>query len=182
MGESVEVTTMKVIRACPGHEMILANFFAVNEQHFKRWNPATPPGHHSVESWRERLFERERDFENRLSAHFIGTDATESFVIGACSLSNIVYGALQACNMGYSVSQRYEGQGFMRRIVCHAIDYGFNELKLHRIMANHMPENLRSAGLLKSLGFEKEGYAKDYLFLNGNWEDHVLNSLLNPAH
>lgn len=172
---------MKILRASPGHEIILANYFAVNEQHFRRWTPAVPADHHSVEAWRKRLQERELDFERRVAVHFIGTDETESYVIGDCSLGQIVYGVFQACFMGYSVAQRYEGQGFMRRIVSHAIDYGFNELKLHRIMANHMPDNARSAALLKSLGFEKEGYARDYLCINGQWEDHVLNALINPG-
>jgi ribosomal-protein-alanine N-acetyltransferase len=26
-----------------------------------------------------------------------------------------------------------------------------------------------------------EGYARDYLFLDGVWQDHVLTSLTNPA-
>jgi len=67
----------------------------------------------------------------------------------------------------------------MKKIVSHAIGYAFNEIGLHRIMANHMPDNERSAGLLKSLGFEREGYAKEYLLINGRWEDHVLNVLIN---
>jgi ribosomal-protein-alanine N-acetyltransferase len=49
-------------------------------------------------------------------------------------------------------------------------------------MANHMPGNERSARLLKSLGFEEEGYAKEYLLINGKWEDHVLNSLLTKSN
>jgi len=42
-----------------------------------------------------------------------------------------------------------------------------------------MPKNTRSANLLKTLGFEQEGYAKNYLLINGRWEDHVLNALIN---
>ena len=79
------------------------------------------------------------------------------------------------------MAHRYEGQGYMRRIVSHAIDYAFNTLKLHRVMASHMPANTRSAGLLQSLGFEREGYAREYLLINGRWEDHVLNALINPV-
>lgn len=169
---------MKIIRTRPGHEDILANYYAVNESHFERWSPAVPKQHHSLESWKRRLEEREIEFENSLSAHFVATDLTESYVIGGCSLSNIVRGVFQACHMGYSVAERYEGQGHMKQLVSYAIDYAFNEFKLHRIMANHMPENDRSAGLLKSLGFEKEGYAREYLLINGRWEDHVLNALV----
>lgn len=44
-----------------------------------------------------------------------------------------------------------------------------------------MPANRRSGALLARLGFEQEGYARDYLMINGRWEDHVLTALLNPA-
>jgi ribosomal-protein-alanine N-acetyltransferase len=47
-------------------------------------------------------------------------------------------------------------------------------------MANHLPHNKRSEALLKKLGFEREGYAKDYLQIDGQWQDHVLNSRLAP--
>ena len=173
---------MKLIRTRPGHEVILANYFAVNETHFQRWSPTTPKGHHSIESWATRLREREIEFIDGTSVHFIGTDETEAFVIGSCSLSNIVRGVFQSCHMGYSVAERFEGEGKMKEIAVHAIDYAFQELNLHRIMANHMPSNERSGGLLKRLGFEKEGYARNYLKIDGNWEDHVLNSLINRSY
>ena len=173
---------MQVIRARPGHEVMLANYFAMNECHFQRWSPTLPADHHSIDSWKIRLDERELEFNKGVSVHVIGIDETESFVVGGCSLSNIVRGVFQSCHMGYSIAQRFEGEGKMKQIVTHVIEFAFQELKWHRIMANHMPANQRSAGLLKSLGFEKEGYAKEYLLINGEWEDHILNSLINKAY
>jgi ribosomal-protein-alanine N-acetyltransferase len=61
-----------------------------------------------------------------------------------------------------------------------AIRFVFEGLNLHRIMANYMPRNQRSGNLLKRLDFFVEGYARDYLLINGKWEDHILTSLLNP--
>ena len=171
---------MKILRAQPGHELILANYFAVNEEHLRLWSPLVPIEHHSVAAWRQRLHDREEHFQKGSGVHFIGTDFTESFVIGSCTLNNIVQGVSRAGNIGYSVAHRHEGQGYMRRIVLHAIDYAFNTLRLHRLSASYMPANARSAGLLQRLGFEKEGYARQYLYINGRWEDHVLNALLNP--
>ncbi|EFE23404.1 hypothetical protein EDWATA_01566, partial [Edwardsiella tarda ATCC 23685] len=45
---------------------------------------------------------------------------------------------------------------------------------------NYMPHNQRSGALLQRLGFEKEGYAKNYLLINGKWQDHVLTALTTP--
>ena len=159
--------------------MILANYFAVNEEHLRLWSPLMPLEHHSIAAWRQRLYDREESYQKGHSVHFIGTDATESFMIGSCTLSNIVQGVSMAGNIGYSVAHRYEGRGYMRRIVIHAIDYAFNTLKLHRLCSSDMPANVRSDRLLQRLNFEKEGYVKQYLYINGHWEDHVLNALIN---
>ncbi|MCJ8298752.1 MAG: 30S ribosomal protein S5 alanine N-acetyltransferase, partial [Pseudomonadales bacterium] len=53
--------------------------------------------------------------------------------------------------------------------------------KLHRIMANYIPENVRSAKVLEKVGFKKEGYSPSYLKIAGKWQDHVLTALINPA-
>lgn len=57
------------------------------------------------------------------------------------------------------------------------IRYMQRQQKMHRIMANYMPHNKRSGQLLERLGFEREGYAKDYLLIDGKWQDHVLTAL-----
>lgn len=67
----------------------------------------------------------------------------------------------------------------MSEAVGKAIQYMFEKQKLHRIMANYMPSNERSARLLRKLGFVIEGHAKKYLLINGQWEDHILTSLTN---
>ena len=63
-----------------------------------------------------------------------------------------------------------------------AITYIFEQQRLHRIMANYIPGNERSGKLLAKLGFEIEGRAKQLLLINGQWEDHILTSLINPKH
>jgi ribosomal-protein-alanine N-acetyltransferase len=101
-------------------------------------------------------------------------------MLAGCNFTNIVRGPLQACYLGYSVDQAHQGQGLMREVVQAGIGYMFGAQGLHRIMANHMPSNVRSEKLLRALGFEREGYARAYLHIAGRWEDMVLNALLNP--
>ena len=100
-------------------------------------------------------------------------------MMAECNFTNIVKGPFQACNLGYSVAKTREGHGIMTAVVKKGIEIMFKEYGLHRIMANYMPGNARSARLLERCGFVREGYAKAYLKIAGRWEDHVLTSLVN---
>lgn len=158
----------------------LSRFYIENFDHLLRWEPRRESGFHSVSSWRERLQEREQAYASGLSAHFITYDQNAAGVVATCSLTNISRGPFQAAILGYSVAKRHEGRGHMKRLCEHVITFAFEDLGLNRVMANYMPDNLRSAGLLQRLGFEREGLARKYLYINGQWEDHVLTSLINP--
>jgi [ribosomal protein S5]-alanine N-acetyltransferase len=103
-------------------------------------------------------------------------DPGEASVLATFTFANIVRGAFQACHLGYGVAARMQGQGLMREVLEPGIAWAFSELGVHRVMANYMPRNERSARLLAQLGFEREGYAKRYLQIAGVWEDHVLTA------
>lgn len=68
----------------------------------------------------------------------------------------------------------------MQKALALALPYMFDTQQMHRIGATYMPNNHRSGAVLHSMGFEKEGIAKDYLLINGKWEDHILTALINP--
>ena len=100
-------------------------------------------------------------------------------MVAGCNFTNIVLGPLQACFLGYSVDQDFQGRGMMREVAQAGIRHMFDSVGLHRIMANHMPGNVRSEKMLRALGFEREGYARSYLKIADRWEDMVLNALVN---
>jgi ribosomal-protein-alanine N-acetyltransferase len=52
--------------------------------------------------------------------------------------------------------------------------YAFAVLRLHRLEAACIPTNAASIRLLESCGFDREGYARQYLCINGVWQDHLL--------
>ncbi len=101
-------------------------------------------------------------------------------IVASVTLSNVVRGAFQACHLGYSVDAAHEGRGIAFEAVGAVVRFAFAELRLHRVMANYQPVNERSGKLLRRLGFTVEGYARDYLFIDGAWRDHVLTALSNP--
>ncbi len=72
----------------------------------------------------------------------------------------------------YKLPSRIIGLGNLNK----ALEFKY---KLHRVMANYVPSNIRSENLLNRLGFRKEGTAKSYLKIAGSWQDHVLTSKIN---
>ena len=103
-------------------------------------------------------------------------------ILGTCNYTNIVRGPFQACHLGYQIARADEGHGLMSEALRATNAFAFDVLRLHRIMANYRPENARSARLLERLGFVREGLAREYLFIDGAWRDHVLTALVHPAY
>jgi ribosomal-protein-alanine N-acetyltransferase len=93
------------------------------------------------------------------------------------NLTEIVRGAFHACYLGFSLAADQQSLGYVREAARSVIAFAFDDLGLHRIMANYMPENARSAATLAALGFQKEGLARGYLYIAGAWRDHVLTAL-----
>lgn len=174
---------LRVAHVRPGYEAETVDFFARNRPHFARWDPPAPADFYSVKFWERSIGRSVDDFVADRSVRFDLFDAREPDsrrVIGRMGFSQIARGPFQSCMLGYQVDAAHEGRGLMREALTAAIRYMFDVRGLHRIQANHLPENARSAALLARLGFVREGLAKDYLFIVDAWRDHVLNALLNP--
>ncbi len=99
-------------------------------------------------------------------------------LIGGLTLSNVRRGVTQSCSLGYWMGERFAGQGYMSEAVRLVVAHVFETMKLHRLEAATMPDNARSIRLLEKAGFKREGFARQYLFIDGQWRDHVLFALL----
>ena len=58
------------------------------------------------------------------------------------------------------------------------IDYGFQQLNLHRIRSGALANNKRSIRLHKKVGFQEEGRLREEVFKNGEFHDLVIFGLL----
>lgn len=176
----LETSNMIISVLKPDDVPLLVKYQNENREHLAKWEPTRSMGYYSAEETQKRIETNLQDFKlgNSISLAAFNKERTE--IIALCTFSNIVYGVFQACHLGYSISEREQGKGLMFEILECSINYLFTEYKLHRIMANYIPENKRSEKLLFKLGFEKEGLAKSYLKIAGKWQDHVLTSKINP--
>lgn len=151
-----------------------------NRDHFQPWEPLRSDEFFTLPAVEQRLARMEEQMSNGAELHLLLRGALTGSLLGQCNFTNIVRGPFQACFLGFSIGSRYQGRGLMSEALGAAIDFVFSHYGLHRIMANHRPENLRSGNLLSKLGFEREGLARAYLKINGTWADHVLTSRINP--
>lgn len=177
------IETERLLLTIPSEEAAprMLTFFEENRQHLARWSPPAPAGYYTESYWRDRLAQGRAQFaqDEALRLVLFERDAPAGPVVGVCNFTNFVRGPFQACYLGYSLDHRFEGRGLMYEALKAATAYVFDQLRLHRIMANYLPVNERSGKLLRRLGFVVEGYARDYLLIEDRWQDHILTSLMN---
>jgi ribosomal-protein-alanine N-acetyltransferase len=170
--------TLRRSRA-PDAAAVLA-FNTRNRQHLAPTMPRRHPELDTEAFWAQRIALADSNFEQDrgVSMHIYDADQR---AVGSVSLMNFVRGALQGCDLGYSIDVAHQGTGLMQWAVRQALDYAFTTLGLHRIQASHLPENRRSARLLARLGFRREGYLERFLLIDGSWRDHVLTALVHDG-
>ena len=156
----------------------LRDYLISNKERLQPFEPARDPEYYKMAAVKRRIKQTIEDHANSRGASFVITPKNSSQIIGVIHFTNFVFGVFQACHLGFSIAADYEGKGLMREVLQAALQHVKATFGLHRIMANHLPDNSKSARLLKRLGLEREGYAKSYLKINGVWQDHVLTSLV----
>jgi ribosomal-protein-alanine N-acetyltransferase len=169
--------------AGPGYAERCARFNDENAEFLAPWEPTVASNSSDVaalRAYRAQAVEQARAGRAFSFALLPASPQADSPILGWLNFSNVVRGVFEACNMGYKLDRRMQGQGYMTEAATSAIEFAFDVLNLHRIMAAYMPHNQRSAALLRRLGFAIEGVARDYLYIAGEWRDHVLTSLVNP--
>lgn len=158
----------------------LADYYAENRLFLKPWEPVRDESHCYPSGWQARLGMIGEMHRQGSAYYFVLLDPDEKTIYGVANFSNVVRGAFYACYLGYSLGEKSQGCGLMFEALTAAIRYMQRTQRMHRIMANYMPHNKRSGDLLARLGFEREGYAKNYLLIDGIWRDHVLTALTTP--
>ncbi len=153
--------------------MVTAHYIK-NREHLRPTSPLRPEEFFTLSRQTEGLMEDVRQQEAGSSVRFwLFPKEAPQTIAGMVHLSQISRGVFLSCFLGYHMDQDFLRKGYMTEAVAAVVDYAFGPLGLHRVEANVMPRNLPSLSLLRKLGFEEEGLARDYLKICGQWEDHL---------
>ena len=102
----------------------------------------------------------------------------DKVLLGGINIGNVRRGVAQSASLGYWIGAQHARNGYMKEALKLLIPSAFVDLRLNRIEAATLEENIASRNLLKKIGFKKEGVLRKYLKINGSWRGHVLYGLL----
>ena len=145
------------------------------------WEPTWPADDLSRSAFRRRIRRYAEDLRTDQSYAFLIVRSGGNTLVGGLTLANIRRGVAQAGSLGYWMGLPFVRQGYMTAAVRAVIPFAFATLRLHRLEAACIPTNAGSIRLLENSSFQREGYARDYLCINGVWQDHLLYGRLKDA-
>jgi ribosomal-protein-alanine N-acetyltransferase len=154
------------------HEWLLLR--AKNKDYLQPYEPAWPHDALTPEFYERRLARTIRDWQEDRSYSFLIFHKDTGDMIGGININNVIRGAAQFASIGYWIDEEMQGHGYMFQAAKEVVSFCFDTISLSRINAACMPHNIKSKNLLLKLGFTEEGFANNYLQINGKREDHIL--------
>ena len=174
-GDRVRVSTVRMQDIAPYRRAL-----EQSRERLARWNPVDPGD-----------LERQLPRQSRDHRTFLihaRTPEGDHDIVGKINVSDVMRGRFESAAMGYDAYDPYAGRGLFAEGLRLVITLAFTPetaggMGLHRLVAAVQPGNLRSAGLLRSLGFRREGFSPRMLWLQGAdgvdaWLDHVSYAVL----
>lgn len=120
---------------------------------------------HATE-WIERSFEKYKKGYGFVFGIFLKDNKT---LIGAIDLN--IDQKNQRAVFGYWIATNFWNNGYMTEALKAIISFGFNNLQLNKIYANHLVENVASGFVMQKAGMILEGEFKEHHKVNGVFRD-----------
>ncbi|WP_405058656.1 GNAT family N-acetyltransferase [Kribbella sp. NBC_01505] len=156
----------------------LADAYTRSWDHLQRWEPARPADWFTAEGQRARLTSILEGFNRGTAVPLLL--AEDDRIVGAVTLSDIVPGPFRNAHLGYWLAAEAVGRGLMTMAVDATAELADTELKLHRLQASVFVHNAASHAVLERTGFTQIGFAPNYLYIGGRWQDsNLFQRILN---
>lgn len=151
---------------------------AASREFLTPWEPTWPADALGRAAFGRRLRQGALEWRDDAGYGFLLFRREDGEVVGGVTLSHVRRGVAQTATLGYWIGAPFARQGYMTAGLQCVLPFAFGRLALHRVEAACLPQNEASRRLLDRIGFREEGYARQYLRIDGAWQDHVLYALL----
>ncbi len=147
-----------------------------SEPAYLRYNPWTTRTADDVQAFVQRFIDWQRE-EPRYRYQLAITLPETGELIGNCGLRLEHPGAMEG-DIGYEFAPQHWGNGYATEAARSMLALGFEELRLHRIWAGCIAENVGSAHVLEKIGMQREGQHRDKEWFKGRWWDTYTYAIL----
>lgn len=143
------------------------------------WEPRWLPDELERGAWRHRVARYREDFAQGTAVPLFIFENSSGKLAGGITLGNVRHGVAQSGQIGYWIGEAFAGKGLMQESLRLLLRYAFDTMRLHRVEAACIPDNVRSMRVLEKAGFQREGLLRSYLLINGSWQDHYLYAIIS---
>jgi ribosomal-protein-alanine N-acetyltransferase len=169
-------TTRLVLREIGLEDVDAIHAYAANPEvvQYMAWGP------NSFEQTRRFCAERvaNRKDPNRTSYELAINVKPGSVAVGAIGV-RVKSAENREGELGYVLHPVYWGKGYVAEAAQRMLEFGFEELKLHRISAFASPENAASLRVLMRLGMRHEGTLRQNVRVKHGYRDSALHAILS---
>ncbi|MBU5262362.1 GNAT family N-acetyltransferase [Bacillus atrophaeus] len=100
----------------------------------------------------------------------------ENIVIG--HIAFFKYFGEHSYEIGWVFNPKYYNKGYASEAAQAILEFGFTNMKLHRIIATCQPQNIASYRVMEKIGMRREGYFKKCIPNGNQWWDEYYYAIL----
>jgi ribosomal-protein-serine acetyltransferase len=156
------------------HAEVLYELVKANRLHLREWLPWVDHMR-SVDDFKKYITSSKQRYVNHAEVGYM--IMANQAMIGRLGLYNIDL-ANKSASIGYWLDQQWLGKGIITRCCKTVIEVGFTRLQLNRIEIRAATENYKSQAIPERLGFKKEGIIRQGEFVNNQFVDLYVYSML----
>lgn len=158
---------------------VLLDFCRRNSEFFSPFEPKYPDNY-LTEEYQSLLINgfSQQFLRHQAVRYYLFEKGNDRKIVGCVGLSDIRLGDERSAVILYKVDKDYIGKGYAVEACAKLIKAAADSLKLHRLEADILPDNLPSIHVIEKLGFEYEGLARKSHMVCGIWADHARYSLI----
>ncbi|TRZ37373.1 N-acetyltransferase [Niallia circulans] len=117
-----------------------------------------------------------RDNQGENAEYFAVILAAEKKLIG--HIAFFKYFGVHTYEIGWVFHPNFFNKGYATEAAKAVLAYGFESMKLHRIIATCQPENVPSYRVMEKIGMRKEGFFKKCIPAGDGWWDEYYYAIL----
>jgi ribosomal-protein-serine acetyltransferase len=156
------------------HTETLYQLVKLNRLHLRAWLPWVDQMR-SVDDFKKYINSSKQRYANHTEMGYVIMQ--DQVMIGRLGLYNIDL-MNKSASIGYWLDKKREGKGIITRCCKAVIDEGFAHLQLNRIEIRAAIANVKSQAIPERLGFKKEGIIRQGEFVNNEFVDLYVYSML----